>query len=239
MRIIRLAALGAALAAFPAAAEEDLGPIHKHRVFHFVQADLDFASVGGELSFTWEGDAWVGFDYNKVWIKSEGDYHGGALDEGEIQLLYSRYLTTFFDLQAGIRHDVRPDDFGQTTYAVIGLQGLAPYWFEADAAFFISEHGEASFRAELEYDILVTQRLIVQPYFEADVNLSRDLAREVFRGIAEIDSGIKVRYEIRREFAPYVDFNFVRTLGGEKTAALLAGERVRDFVVRIGARVMF
>jgi len=138
-----------------------------------------------------------------------------------------------------VRHDFKPDTPDQTTYGVIGIQGLAPYRFEVDAALFFSEHGDVAFRTEVEYFFFLTQRLILQPYFEADLWLTRNSPMALTAGITEIDSGVKLLFEIRREFAPYIDFNVVRTLGSAKTNAILLGERVKDFAVRIGARVMF
>ena len=214
-------------------------PAFADEVFHFVQTDIDLASVDDELAFTWEGDAWIGGDFNRAWFKSEGDIHGGMVEEAEIQALYSRYLGRFFDFQAGVRHDFRPNDFGQTTYAVIGIQGLAPYWFEVDVPFFFSEHGDVSFRPEMEYEILLTQRLIAEVYFEGDFYLTNNPARMIGSGLSEIDTGLKIRYEIIREFAPYIDFNHVRSFGMTKTQAMINGEKTKDFIVRFGARAMF
>lgn len=209
------------------------------QVFHFIQADLDIARVDNKVNFTWEGDAWVGGDFNKGWFKVEGESLGGAIEEAEFQALYSRYFTRFFDLQAGIRHDIRPNEFGQTTYAVIGIQGLAPYWFETDTAFFFSEHGDISFRAELEYEILLTQRLIATPYFEANLSLSQNFAQGIGRGLSEIDTGLRIRYEIKREVAPYIDFNYLGLFGTARTLAVASGEKTKDFVIRGGIRLMF
>jgi copper resistance protein B len=241
MAIIRRCVLAAALAAaaWPALAEGTMGPVHSTPPFTMVRSDQDFSSIDGQIAFTWETDAWIGGDYNKAWFKTEGDVHGGALHEAEVQFLYSRYLARFFDVQAGVRHDFKPDSAGETTYGVLGIQGLAPYRFEVDAAFFFSQHGDVAFRAELEYIVRLTQRLLLQPYFEGDVWLTRNTPMGLAAGLAEIDSGVKLLYEVRREFAPYIDLNVVRTLGSSKTNALLLGERVKDFAVRFGARVLF
>ena len=216
-----------------------LKPAEGSEVFHFIKTDLDFAIVDDDLAFTWEGDAWVGGDFNKGWFKFEGDIVGGMVEEAEIQALYSRNIARFFDLQVGIRHDFRPNDFGQTSYAVIGLKGLAPYWFEVDVPFFFSEDGDISFRPEVEYEILLTQRLIAEIYFEGNFYFNSNPGKLIGRGLSEIDTGLKIRYEISREFAPYVDFNHIRSFGMDKTQAILSGERAKDFIVRFGASLMF
>ncbi|HXV74140.1 MAG TPA: copper resistance protein B [Sphingomonadales bacterium] len=233
-------ALALVLVSGAATAAEDMGTPHATPlIFSKMRSDQDLSIVGGEIAFTWETDIWVGGDYHKGWLKTEGEIEEGALHEAEVELLYSRYLAKFFDVQIGVRHDFKPDGAGQTTYGVIGIQGLAPYRFEVDAALFFSEHGDVAFRAELEYFLWLTQRLVVQPYFEADLWLTRNSVMGLAAGLAEIDSGVKILYEVRREFAPYIDLNVVRTLGSAKSNAILLGERVKDFAVRVGARVIF
>ena len=117
--------------------------------------------------------------------------------------------------------------------------GLAPYWFEVDVPFFFSEDGDISFRPEVEYEILLTQRLIAEFYFEGDFYLNSNPGKLIGRGLSEIDTGLKIRYEISREFAPYVDFNHLRSFGMDKTQAILSSEKTKDFIVRFGASLMF
>ncbi len=223
----------------PLALIATMGQAASEQIFYMVKTDLDFTIVDDDLAVTWEGDAWVGGDFNKGWFKYEGEVVGGRVEEAELQALYSRNIARFFDLQMGIRNDFRPNTLGQTTYAVIGLQGLAPYWFEVDIPLFFSEHGDVSFRPEVEYEILLTQRLVAELYFEGNFYLTSNPAQLIGSGLAVIDTGLKFRYEITREFAPYIDFNHIRSFGMAKTQAILSGEKAKDFVVRFGARVLF
>lgn len=216
-----------------------LSPAKADNIFYLVKNDTDFALVDDQLNITWEGHAWVGGDYNKGYFKFEGEVLGSIVEEAELQALYSRNISAFFDFQAGIRHDFRPNALGQTTYAVIGVQGLAPYWFHVDFPFFISEHGDVSFRPEVEYELLFTQRLIAKIYFEGTFQFNSNPAQMIGSGLADIDTGLQIRYEITREFAPYVDINHIRSFGTAKTNALLAGDRTKDLVVRFGASLMF
>jgi len=214
-------------------------PAKADNIFYLVKNDTDFAVVDDQLNITWEGHAWVGGDYNKGYFKYEGEVFGGHVEEAELQALYSRNISHFFDFQAGIRHDFRPNALGQTTYAVIGVQGLAPYWFHVDLPFFISEHGDVSFRPEVDYEILFTQRLIARIYFEGTFQFNSNPAQMIGSGLAGIDAGLQIRYEITRKIAPYIDINHVRSFGKAKMNALLMGEKAKDLVVRIGARVLF
>lgn len=220
------------------ASESNSAP-HVTPLFSMVRSDQDLSIVGDDVAFTWESDIWVGGDYNKAWFKTEGRHEDGQLHEAELQLLYSRYITPFFDFQVGVRHEFKTEGGDPVSYGVFGLQGLTPYRFEVDAAFFVGENGDVAFRAELEYYVWLTQRLVVQPYFETDLWLTRDSVLDFQSGLSEIDSGVKILYHVRRELAPYIDLNVLRVLGSSKTNALLVGERVKDFAVRVGVRAVF
>ncbi|MCZ6852644.1 MAG: copper resistance protein B, partial [Gammaproteobacteria bacterium] len=138
----------------PAFAAEDDG------IYSFVLADrLEYQSK--DAAWVWDAQGWIGGDYHKFWLKTEGQNEKGKATDAELQLLYSRAVTPFFDLQLGVRHDFEPEP--SRTFAVIGLQGLAPQWIELDVAAFISEDGDFSARLELEYDLLLMQRLTLQP----------------------------------------------------------------------------
>lgn len=203
----------------------------------FAMADRLEARIGeGEDGMLWDGQGWYGGDINKLWIKSEGEYSfdSGEFDEAEAQALWSRAITRYFDLQTGVRHDFKP---AGKTYGVIGVQGLAPYWFEIDAAAFISGDGELTARIESEYDLLLTQRLILQPRAEIELSAQDVPELEIGAGVTKLDAGLRLRYEIVREFAPYIGVewqgsfgdtaDYVRAAGGDpKRVLFLAGLRV-------------
>ena len=190
----------------------------------------------GADALLWDAQGWYGGDINRFVWKSEGDIEDGDVGEAEVQLLWSRAITPFFDLQAGARQDVEPDD---RTYGVLGVQGLAPYWFEIDAAAFFSDDGDLSARVEAEYDLLLTQRLVLQPRIETAFAAAGDPARDLGAGLTGVDVGLRLRYEIQREFAPYVGVSWSHALG--ETADLLraAGEPDATTAVVAGLRVWF
>ena len=201
---------------------------------------LEYQSNDGSAQLTWDGQGWYGGDTDKLWLKTEGDYdfEGGNFEETEVQALYSRAIRPFWDLQAGIRQDIKPDTPSRT-FAVIGVQGLAPYWFEVDAAIFISDDGDVSARIEVEYDLLLTQKLIVQPRFETNLAIQSVPVLGIGSGVNDVELGLRLRYEIKREFAPYIGLNWSRKLGEttDFTRANLENVSATSFVA--GVRFWF
>lgn len=165
-----------------------------------------------EESYAWDAQGWYGGDIKRFWWKSdgEGDF-GDALEEAELQLLYGRAFSPYFDLQAGMRQVYTPD--ADRSDLVLGIQGLAPYWFEIDVAAFLSNEGELRARAESEYDLRVTQRLILQ--LHAELNLSAEDIPElaISSGITSVEVGLRLRYEFSRRFAPYAGIQWTGTNG--------------------------
>lgn len=214
---------------------------HSHgSMSHFlVLSDrLEYRSGNDEDSLDWDLQGWYGGDLNKLWIKSEGEYSttDSALEEIELELLWSRAISPFFDFQLGLRHDFEPDGL---TYAVVGLQGLAPYWFEVDAAAYLSEDGDVTAGIEAEYEWLFTQRVILQWRGELLAALSDVAGRQLGAGLASLDLGLRLRYEFSPKFAPYAGIEYSRALG--QTANLLeaAGTDNDDVSVLLGVRFWF
>jgi copper resistance protein B len=183
--------------------------------------------------------AWIGADTNKLWFKSEGTWliDTDKFEEAETELLYSRNIATFWDLQVGVRHDFKPDP--DRTFAAIGFQGLAPYWFEVEATGYISEDGDLSSTLEAEYDLLLSQRLILQPRFETRVAVQEVKKYGVGQGINDIELGARLRYEIRREFAPYIGVSWNRKLGETADLARDEGEDTDVISLVAGVRLWF
>ncbi len=203
-------------------------------IYSFVLGDrLEYHPNGD--TWVWDAEGWIGGDYHKLWVKTEGDNANGQTEEAELQLLYSRAVLPFFDLQIGFRHDFEPQP--SRTYAVIGLQGLAPQWIELDVAAFISADGDLSARLELEYDLLLTQRLTLQPRIEFDLAAQEVAEVQVGKGLTSTELGIRLRYEVRRELAPYVGVTWQKTYGSTKKFLEAAGER--DDTVSFVAGIRF
>ncbi len=193
----------------------------------------------GEETWLWDAQGWTGGDINRFWWKSEGegDFDGG-LEEAEFQALYSRAVRPFWDVQVGLRQDFRPDG-EDTTHLVLGLQGLAPYWWEIDAAAFLSTEGDLTARVEAEYDQRITQRLILQPRFEIDVSASDIPELEVGSGLSSVEAGLRLRYEFRKEFAPYVGVEWSRAFGATADYIEARGGEVDDTRFVVGLKAWF
>jgi copper resistance protein B len=194
-----------------------------HQIFTYVQTEqLEYrAATDGSDNLSWDMRGWVGGDYNRLFFKTQGDDRiDGPVENGEVQLRYSRLVIPFWDLAVGARYDEEPDP--SRAYAVFALHGLAPYLSEVDADLFVSKKGDVSARLEVEYPILLTQKLILQPSFELDFAVQEVQDLRVGPGLSQVELGLRLRYEIVREFAPYVGFVWERKVG--RTADLARGE---------------
>jgi copper resistance protein B len=195
------------------------------------------AHKGGD-SYHWEGEGWIGGDINRLAIKSEGEGAvDGALHSAEVQALYSRAIDPWWNLIAGVRHDIRPQP--QRSYATIGIDGLAPYWFEVEAQAFLSDRGDAHFRIEGSYDQRITQRLILQPAAELNVAAQDVPELGIGAGLSDVELGLRLRYELAREFAPYVGINWERRVGDSARFARAAGEGASTTSLVMGLRFWF
>lgn len=215
-------------------------PDHGHAtVLTFFQAEqFEYRYGKHDRSFNWDLQGWIGTDDEKFWFKSEGELPTqGPLEEAEAQALYSWRISDFFDAQAGIRYDYRPGP--KRGFAVLGIQGLAPHFFEVDAALFVSHKGEVSARLKGEYDLLITQSLILQPSAEVNLALQNVEARGIGSGISDVELGLRLRYEITREFAPYVGVNWERKLFRSARFARDEGEAAGSLSVVAGVRFWF
>ena len=159
-----------------------------------------------------EGQAWYGGDINKLWLKTEleGEWRDG-IETAEIQALWSRAIDPWFDLQAGVRFDPQPDP--NRTHLALGIQGLAPYWWEVEGTVFLSNKGEVTARAEAEYDLRITQKLVLQPRIEAELSAQKIDALGIGAGLSEGSLGLRLRYQFTPLLAPYVGLEYERAFG--------------------------
>ena len=214
-------------------------PMVEPQIFTFLQADrLEGRTSDGEEGYLLDLQGWVGTDTSKFWGKVEGDgIVDGPLEALEVQALYSRMISPFFDLQVGLRQDVTPDV--SRTHAVVGVQGLVPYWFEVDAAAFVSHTGDVTVRLEAEYALLFSQRLVLQPRTEGNVAFQEIEALGIGSGLSSAEVGLRLRYEIRRELAPYVGVSWRQTVGGTADFARAASDRSATTSFVAGLRLWF
>jgi copper resistance protein B len=219
---------------------------HMNRMMH--GASLNWLLMADRLELTqhddvdvlqWELQGWIGQDEHKLWIKSEGerDQEASETEYAEVQLLYSHALAPYWDLQAGLRHDDGAN--GTRSHLVLGLMGLAPYWFETDAALFFDEQGQWSARLEVEYELRFTQRLILQPRLELNYAAHDDPNGGVRQGFNDSSLGLRLRYEIKRELAPYVGVEWWQARGSAGAALRQLGQDDSDARVVAGFRLWY
>lgn len=199
---------------------------------------LEYQTADGDDAFIWDVQGWYGGDINKLYIKTEGEYvfDDDEVEDAEIQALWSRAVSPFWDVQTGIRYDLSPK--GQT-HAVIGIQGLAPYWLEIDAAAFLSADGDVTARIEAEYEILFTQRLILQPRAEIEFSAQAVPALNLGTGVTGLDAGLRLRYEIKSELAPYIGLEWQKSFGETANFSRTNGEDTDKIALVLGIRTWF
>ncbi len=198
----------------------------------------EYQARTGSDGYRWEGEGWFGGDINRIVVKTEGEGDvRGPLETAEVQALYSRAIGPWWNLQTGVRHDIRPDP--QRTYATIGIEGLAPYWFKAAGALFLSNKGELRGRFEGFYDQRITQRLILQPRAEIDASAQSIPEIGVGAGLTDVELGLRLRYEFAREFAPYVGVEWAGKIGETARLARDAGDRNSGTSFVVGIRFWF
>ena len=214
-------------------------PVMDQSIFaHLLFNELEGRFGGSNPEFRWEGQGWIGTDYGKLWIKSEGTLQGnGSLGDGLHEFLYDRAITTYFDLQVGLRSDI--DSRPTRNWAAFGIQGLAPYFFDLELTGYVSGQGHLAAKLEAFYDLLLTQRLILQPQIEVNLYSKADPARMVGAGFSEIDTGLRLRYEFSRKFAPYLGVAYEGKFGQTANLARRAGESTGSVRFVAGLRLWF
>jgi copper resistance protein B len=237
LALLAAAALALPLLSSPARAQS---PDHGHaHVLWQVQAEqFEFRATRHGESFVWDVHAWIGSDEGKFLFKTEGELPvEGALEEAEFQGLWSWRISDFFDAQAGLRYDFRPGP--QRGFAVLGVQGMAPYFIEVGAAAFVSHKGEVSARLEAEYDLYITQSVVLQPSAEINLSAQNVRARGVGAGISDVELGLRLRFEVEREFAPYIGVNWERKMFRTARYARDEGEEASALALVAGVRFRF
>lgn len=221
-----------------AASRDALRREHGDFAVFWFQGDRMEAQVReGADVYLWDIQGYYGGPTERLWFKSEGEGEFSSNpDDAEVQALYAKAFAPFWDVQAGVRHDIAGPD---TTHAVIGVQGLAPYLFEIDAALFLSLRGDVTARIEAEFDQRITQRLILQPRAEANLSAQGVPELGIGAGIDQIEVGLRLRYEIRREFAPYIGFEQSWRTGEGADFARLRGEDTSTTSLVAGIRFWF
>jgi copper resistance protein B len=223
----------------------------------------------GEGRGSWDAQGYYGGDYDKLWVKTEGKYvpssrdatgasnpggrdvtgasnsggrgaasaSGSGIRDADVEVLWNRVISAWWNLQAGGRQDFGPGQL--RTWAAVGIQGLAPQWFETEATVYASDEGRTAARLKAQYDLLLTQRLVLQPFAEANLYGRSDPAHQIGSGLSDLEVSVRLRYEVRREFAPYVGLVWLRRFGGTADLARSAGGNASDLELAAGLRIWF
>ena len=212
-------------------------PVDDQHVWAHLILEQFEGRFGNKSSLRWDGEAWTGTDTHRLWLKSEGELQGGEVSDGQHEALYDTPISTYFDLQAGIRYDL--DSKPGRGWAAIGIEGLSQYFFHVAATGYASDTGHYAAKLFASYDLLITQRLILQPETEWNFYTKVDPRRLIGAGVANVDSGLRLRYEITRKFAPYIGISYEKNLGDTERLAAAAGEKTGSVRVAIGLRAWF
>ena len=228
--------------------QNPLGDMSEERMIELMQMEdnaalgmvlldqIEYRKVNGADVQAWELQAWYGTDYNKIWFETEREREDGE-EAGRVEVMWDRIISPWWSLQSGVRYDFAEGP--SRTWADFGIQGLAPYFFEVDAAIYIGEQGRTAARFSGEYDMLLTQRLILQPELEFELYGKDDPENRIGSGFSDMEIGLRLRYEIRREFAPYVGVHYERKFGRTADFAREDGQDASDLVFVAGLRAWF
>jgi copper resistance protein B len=227
---------GKVVATIPAMAP----PVEDNHIFYHVLLDqFEGRTNGPDNQLRWDGEAWIGTDMNRLWLKSEGFSDNSAVSDGDHEALYDRPIPRmrYFDAQVGIRADL--DSGPSRAWATIGIEGLAPYYFEFAPTLYVRDGGNVAGRLTGSYDLLLTQRWIVQPEAELNFYNKDDPARQIGSGLSDLDIGVRLRYEISRKFAPYVGFAYSGKYGNTAIYSRQPGETTSDPRFVFGLRLWY
>jgi copper resistance protein B len=212
--------------------------VHDNGIHSYVLLDqLEAWDADQGSGFGWAGQAWIGTDLDRVWLRSEGERVDGHTEAASVEVLYGRSIARWWDVVAGIRHDFQPG--ASQDFAAIGLIGLAPYKFEVAAIAYIGQSGQTAATVEVEYETLLTNRLILQSMLEANLHGKQDARRGIGSGLGTVEAGMRLRYEFTRRFAPYIGIVHERAFGRTADFRRDAGEGVDDTRVVAGVRIWF
>jgi len=189
-----------------------------------------------ETGYGWSLEAWYGGDLNRLVLTTEGEGARGGAEHAEIQLLYARAVGPYTDIRLGLRQDIEPVSRSQLA---VGVETLLPYWIEVEATGWLSDRGELTARLETHTDFRLTQKLILQPSAEIGLSAQDSPALETGEGLTGVEAGLRLRYEVRREWAPYIGLTWMRSLGDTADYRRAAGEEVDEVRVVVGLRAWF
>ena len=198
---------------------------------------LEYQDADDGSALAWEMNGWIGGDIDRLWLRSEGERSNGRTEEAQVEALWGHAIGPWWDVLGGVRQDFKPG--APQTWAALGLQGMALYNFESQVTAYLGEGGQSALRLQAEYDILLTNRLILQPIAEANLYGRNDPQRGIGSGLSESEVGLRLRYELHRQFAPYVGVTWNRSYGKTADYAREEGEDRSEARLVLGVRLWF
>lgn len=187
---------------------------------------LEGVNVRDDFSMTYDWQAWYGKDYDRLVVRAEGEIDQGQFKSARNEALWGHALSAFWDTQIGVRYD--SGQGADRAWGAFGIQGYAPYWIYIEATGYVGEEGRTAFRLETEYDVLITQKLILQPRVETNFYSQSDPSRLVSSGLSNIEAGLRLRYEFKREFAPYIGIEWANTFGSAADIIRAKGNKAEE-----------
>lgn len=215
-------------------------PVRDNQVLaHVIFEQLEDRTINSSQMLRWDAQGWIGTDMNRLWLKSEGFTDGQQMSDGDQEALYDRPIPhmRYFDAQAGLRADL--DSGPRRAWAAVGVEGLAPWFFEFAPTLYIRDGGHIAGRVQSAWDLNITQRLVLEPQAELNFYSKDDRSRKIGSGLADLDGGIRLRYEIRRKFAPYIGFAYSGGYNGTATYERQAGEATHNSSFVYGLRLWY
>jgi len=209
----------------------------EHNYYSILVDRLEAARTRDRTTGQYELQARYGRDYDRLVLKAEGETYDGRSEEANTELLWGHAVAAYWDTQLGVRYD--SGEGPNRRWLAVGIQGLAPYWFEVDIAAYLGEEGRSALRLDVEYELLITQKLILQPRIEVNFYGQRDVERELGSGLSDLSAGVRLRYEIRREFAPYIGVEWAGKYGATADYARAAGGDVKETRLVAGLRFWY
>jgi copper resistance protein B len=212
-------------------------PVDDEQVWVHAVLDQLEGRLGGEGALRWDGEAWAGPDELRERVRSEGELARGQVTDGQTEILVSKPVSTYFDVEAGARYDL--DSRPGRGWLALGVEGLAPGFFKVAATAYAGDRGRLAAKLTVSYDQLITNRLVLQPQAEVNLYAKDDPARKIGSGVSDLDAGLRLRYEIARKFAPYVGVAWERKFGRTADLVRAAGESANAARFSLGVRAWF
>jgi len=233
----------------PAPPQHELGDMPYDEMAEMMQMDdahpfgkvvidqAEWREANSNSEFVWDGKAWLGGDINKLLVRTEGEHVDGNTEEARVEFFWDRVISRWWTLQAGAREDLGVGP--SRTWVALGVEGSSPLWFDVEATLYAGEQGRTAARIKVEHDMLLTRRLVLQPELEANLYGKADHERQIGSGLSDVDVGLRLRYEIRREIAPYIGIAWRRLFGDTADFVHDAGEDDSELQFLAGLRVWF